>query len=71
MVAAQLYSGHNIEWKQHETAIQGLAKELDMPLSDISQAYEQALKELESRATIKDFLSVFACRRVRELTKHS
>ena len=69
MVAAQLYNG-NVEWKQHETAIQGLAKELGMPLPDISRVYREALTELESHAKIKDFLSVFASRRVRELIKH-
>jgi len=69
MVATQLYDNH-IEWKQHESAMQGLARELGMPMADISQAYENALKELKSQARIKDFLSVFACRRVRELAMH-
>jgi uncharacterized protein (DUF2126 family) len=66
MVATQLYN-NNFEWKQHESAMQGLARELGMPLTDISQAYENALKELKGQARIKDFLSVFACRKVREL----
>lgn len=66
MVATQLYD-NNIEWKQHESAMRGLARELGMPLTDISQAYENALKELKTQARIKDFLSVFACRKVREL----
>jgi hypothetical protein len=69
MVAMQLYD-NNIEWKQHESAMQGLARELGMPMNDISQVYENALKELKSQARIKDFLSVFACRRVRELVTH-
>jgi hypothetical protein len=69
MVATQLYD-NNIEWKQHETAMLGLARELGMPMDDISQVYENALKELKSQARIKDFLSVFACRKVRELIAH-
>jgi uncharacterized protein (DUF2126 family) len=69
MVATQLYD-NNIEWKQHESAMQGLARELGMPMDDISQVYENALKELKSQARIKDFLSVFACRKVRERVAH-
>jgi len=69
MVAAQLHD-RTTAWKQHEAAILGLARELDLPLSDVSQAYEKALQELEAQARIKDFLSVFACRRVRELVRH-
>jgi uncharacterized protein (DUF2126 family) len=69
MVASQLYD-NQIEWKQHVSAMQGLARELGMPVTDISQAYESALKELNSQARIKDFLSVFACRKGRELAAH-
>jgi hypothetical protein len=69
MVETQLYE-NPIEWQRHVTAMQGLARELDMPMADISSAYENALKELKSRARIKDYLSVFACRRVRELVAH-
>jgi uncharacterized protein (DUF2126 family) len=69
MVATQLYD-NDFEWKQHESAMQGLARELGMPIADINQAYENALKELKSQARIKDFLSVFACRKVRELAAH-
>jgi hypothetical protein len=69
MVATQLYD-NNFEWKQHESAMQGLALELGIPLADVSQRYETALKELKCQARIKDFLSVFACRKVRELAAH-
>jgi len=69
MVATQLW-GSTFEWKQHESAIRGLAKELGMPLTDISQVYEKELGELKRRAKITNFLSIFACRRVRELAAH-
>jgi len=69
MVATQLL-GSSFEWKQHESAIRSLARELDMPLTDISQVYESALKELKSQSRITNFLSIFACRRVRELASH-
>jgi hypothetical protein len=35
MVASQLYD-NNMEWKQHAAAMQGLARELGMPVADIS-----------------------------------
>jgi len=69
MVATRFYDNQIVS-KQHEAAMQGLARELDMPMAEISQAYESVLKELKSQARITNFLSVFACRRVRELAAH-
>jgi branched-subunit amino acid aminotransferase/4-amino-4-deoxychorismate lyase len=66
MVATQLYD-NDIEWKQHTSAMQTLAKELHMPAAEISQTYEKTLKELKEQAKIKDFLVIFTCRRVKEL----
>ena len=69
MVATQLYD-NDIEWKQHASAMQTLARELHMRTDELSQTYEKTLKELKEQAKIKDFLVIFTCRRVKELLRN-
>ena len=68
MVATRLYD-NDIEWKQHASAMQNLAKELGRSTDEISQMYEKTLKELKEHARVKNFLVIFASRRVRELLR--
>jgi hypothetical protein len=43
-----------------------LARETELSVEDISPLYERELEKLKEYATVKDFLTVFASRRVRE-----
>jgi hypothetical protein len=57
------------EKKKHEDAILKLAKELGAPVEDVKRSYEEAL-ELFKHAAIKDYVSIFVSRCVRERLQH-
>ena len=50
----------------HARAIERLAQELDLPLSDVQRSYNEVLNTLKREATIKTFLPVLVSRSVKE-----
>jgi hypothetical protein len=54
---------------KHKDAIQKLSGELGVPVEDVKKSYEEAL-ELFKHATIKDYVSIFVSRSVKERLKH-
>jgi predicted dienelactone hydrolase len=55
----------------HESAIEALASEMHRPIAEIKQCYEHEFTILEDGARLRDFLSLCATRRTRELLRHS
>ncbi len=70
MVISKLYEDEP-EWIRHWSAMEDLARDLKVPVEEISQPYEMALKELKETARIKAFLPLLVIRRVREMIKES
>jgi hypothetical protein len=68
VVVTTLYENDG-EKNRHRAAIHALARDLSVPADEITRLYEEALTELKDRAKIKNFLVVFAIRRVRQLLK--
>jgi hypothetical protein len=54
----------------HESAIEALANEMRRPIAEIKQYYEREFSILEDGARLRDFLSVCATRRTREVLRH-
>lgn len=54
------------EKKRHSYVIQKLAQNLGVNETEIRPLYELKLSELKAHARIKDYLTVFAYRKVRE-----
>ncbi len=54
------------ESELHERAIEQLARELNLPVSEVQKPYHEALNSLKKDATIKAFLPVLVCRSVKE-----
>jgi hypothetical protein len=50
----------------HLGAIEALAEELKLSVDHVQALYETHYSQLKSQATVKDFLVLFASRRVRE-----
>ena len=46
--------------------IEVLAEEIDCPVEEVSNIYISALKSLESKARIQDFLNVLASKKARD-----
>lgn len=59
-----------MEKKRHERATEMLARDTGVPVEEISQLYQQELEKLKEGARIKDFLTLFVSRRVKELLKN-
>jgi hypothetical protein len=57
------------EKSKHKDAILKLAEELRVPIDDVKRPYEEAL-ELFKHATIKDYVSIFVSRCVKERLRH-
>ncbi len=57
------------EMKRHNSAIQKLAQDLGVDEAEIKALYERNLGELMKHARIKEYLTVFASRKVRESLK--
>jgi hypothetical protein len=50
----------------HERAIESLAEESQVPVNEVARLYEDARAELEAGARIRNFLGIFALRKVRK-----
>jgi len=50
----------------HQRAIEVLAAESQVPVNEVAQLYEDARAELEAGARIRNFLGIFALRKVRK-----
>lgn len=57
------------EKKRHNNVIQRLAQDLGVDEAEIRRVYELKLGELKEHARIKDYLTVFVSRKVRESFK--
>ena len=53
----------------HQRAIEFLAQESQVPVSEVAQLYEDARGELEVGARITSFLGIFALRNVRKMLR--
>ena len=53
----------------HQRAIESLAQESQVPVSEVAQLYDNAHAELEVGARIKSFLGIFAIRNVRKMLR--
>jgi predicted transcriptional regulator len=51
-------------------SIQELAKEVDRPVEQVNNIYDQTLTNLKSNARIQDFLHVLASKKVRDDLRH-
>ncbi|MEW6595444.1 MAG: hypothetical protein AB1413_11300 [Thermodesulfobacteriota bacterium] len=58
------------ERDQHLSAIRRLAEEFGVAVDDVRPGYELELQHLYEGATIKEFLSIFATRAVRDTYRH-
>lgn len=65
MVMVDLY-GDEKEKSHHQSAVRNLARDLGMPIQEIGALYERALEEIKKTARVKDYLSIFASRQVKE-----
>jgi hypothetical protein len=52
-----------------QRAIEGLARESRVPVSEVARLYEDARAELEVGARIRGFLGIFAIRKVRKMLR--
>jgi hypothetical protein len=52
-----------------QRAIEGLARESQVPVNEVAQLYEDARAELEVGARIRGFLGIFALRNVRKMLR--
>lgn len=60
-------SHHHIELKpEHLSAIRALADEAHQPFDDVNRAYVEILETLDAHARIKDFVTLFTARQVRD-----
>lgn len=50
--------------QNHDERIATLAKELDLPLETVKEAYLETLRDLTAGARIYDYLHVFVAKRV-------
>ena len=50
----------------HQRAIESLAEESQVPVNEVARLYEDARAELEAGARIRNFLGIFALRKVRK-----
>ena len=50
----------------HQRSLERLAREAQVPASEVARLYEQAHAELEAGARIKAFLGILALRKVRK-----
>lgn len=57
---------HNSNGSHHHRAIEFLARESQVPVSEVAQLYEDARAELAPGARISSFLGIFALRNVRK-----
>ena len=60
-----LYSDE-LEKNKHDSAIQKLTQELDVPAEEVRQLYEEVLGVYKEGATITDFLPILVSRSVKE-----
>jgi len=60
-----MYADHGKE-SHHQRAIESLAEESEVPVNEVAQLYEDARAELETGARIRNFLGIFALRKVRK-----
>ena len=60
-----LYS-NELEKNKHDSAIQKLTQELDVPAEKVRQLYEKVLGVYKEEATITDFLPILVSRSVKE-----
>jgi len=51
-------------------AIEALAKELNLPIAEVRQAYESEFARLKATARVTEYLGLFASRRARERLGH-
>ncbi len=65
-----LYSNIN-ERRRHFGAIKSIADELQRPLPEIAQLYEDILEYLRGRAQVTDFLPILVSKKVRELCRRN
>lgn len=66
MVAIGLYDDE-ADRTRHYSMIESLARDLHQPFEEVQRQYETALEELKAGARVKDYLVVFATRRIREV----
>lgn len=70
VVVALLYD-NEAEKRQHLSAICMLSRDLGVAEDSIRPLYENELRGLKEHARIKTFLSIFACRHIKEkINKH-
>jgi len=60
-----MYADHGKE-SHHQRAIESLAEESQVPVNEVARLYEDARAELETGARIRNFLGIFALRKVRK-----
>lgn len=66
MVMIECYHDEK-ERAHHHSAMRILSRDLGVPINEIAALYEEVLQEMKGTARVKDFLSILASRRVREL----
>ena len=57
------------EVTKHVLAIERIAASLHIPREEVQQLYERVLEEMQQKARIKDFLTIFAAKRVEQLLR--
>lgn len=70
MLRHHLYSDLNDRIK-HFCEIQTIANDLNRPISEVAQLYEDVLEYLRARARIPDFLPVMVSKKVREICRRN
>lgn len=55
------------EYRQHSLAIHALADQYHLTEAEIRKIYEEVLKDLQTKARFKNFLSVLVTRHVKEV----
>lgn len=54
---------------RHDWAVQRLVSESGLPAKEVDTLYERALRELKKEARVKEYLTILASRRVKDLLK--
>lgn len=66
-IALQPLYDNGTERIQHEAVIRQLSKEFDIEAEIMKNVYEEVLGDLKSEARIKNYLSIFVARTIRDL----
>lgn len=55
------------DWQRHRSSMQAIAEEIQRPVDEIAELYEEVLKQLREHARIADYLPVLVTKKVKQI----